>query len=104
MKKCPYKETQKYPGVICCCQHQVSLEFLMFGLKPMKESNLFAKLDISGVKRFLRASNFTSSSLGFEKCSVSLISGLSLEMPIWIWGVISLKVRFSNEISILVTT
>ena len=54
----------------------------MFGLKPMKESNLFAKLDISGVKRFLTASSFTSSSLGFEKCSVSLISGLSLEMPI----------------------
>ena len=67
-----------------------------------RESNLFAKLDISRVTRLLRASNLTSLSWNFGKCSVSLLSGLSLQVSIW--EVFSVKVGLSEEISVLDTT
>ena len=66
------------------------------------ESNLFAKLDISQVTGLFRASNLASSSSISERCSESLLSGLSLE--VLTWEVFSLKVGLSEGISILTTT
>ena len=60
------------------------------------DSNLFVKLDISRVTRLLRASNLASSSSIFERCSVSLLSHLSLE--VLIWRLICLEVFFRSRI------
>ena len=67
-----------------------------------RESNLFAKLDISRVTRLLRTSNLASNSSNFENCSISLLSGLSLEVSTW--EVIYLKLGLSEGTSILNTT
>ena len=84
LKESLYKEIQNYPGVIFCCWHDVSLVFLMFCLKPMEESNLFAKFDILWVTRLLRASNLASSLSIFENSRMSLLLCLSLGVH---WGV-----------------
>ena len=72
----PYDEIQNIPGVICGFWHHVTLEFLMFGVKPTKKSPIC-------LLNWYFTSHMASCLVIFEKFNIALPSGLCLNVSIY---------------------